>query len=379
MKQKILLVQSNYPGFLKYFYGNNPNWKDLSYRQLKKRWDKEQFGQANFYSKHLNCLGWKAEEIIINDFRMQSKWAKENNVKLTQKPSFLTNKVPDSIKNFLGLQGWSKNIFWEQIRKIKPDVVYMHDLSILNEKDLNQLKKVTRLVVGQIACPLPINKKPLKKYDLIVSSFPHYVNMFKKMGIQSEYLRWCFEKSIAKEVKPKNKIYDVVFVGGFSLHHRKGNKIFESLARKTKVDFWGYGVETLPLKSLIRANYHGEAWGREMYEIFSKAKIVVNRHIGVAEGIANNMRMFEVTGMGSLLLTDDKPNMDEFFETEKEVVTYKNEKDLARKIKFYLKHEDKREKIAKAGQKKTLSKHTYKTRMKSLSKILNKYLNQNDR
>lgn len=378
MKKRILLVQSNYPGFLKQFYDRISNWERLSYRQLKNRWNKELFGQADFYSKHLNDLGWKAEEIIINDFKMQSKWAGENNLKVTQKPNLLSSKIPESIKNFLGLQGWSKKIFWRQVEKMKPDVVYMHDLSILSAEEIKRLKRMAKLVVGQIACPLPLNKRPLKEYDLIISSFPHYVEMFRKMGVESEYLRWCFEKSILKEVNPKEKIYDVAFVGGYSPHHRKGNKIFENLAKKVKVDFWGYGVETLPLNSIIRNSYHGQAWGREMYEIFSKAKIVVNRHIGVAEGIANNMRMFEATGVGTLLITDAKPNMNEFFDVKKEVVTYTSEKDLVNKVKYYLKHKEKREKIAKAGQKKTLSKHTYKIRMKSLSKILNKYLDKND-
>jgi spore maturation protein CgeB len=379
MKKKILLVQSNYPGFLKQFYGKTLNWERLGYRQLKNKWNKELFGQADFYSKHLNKLGWKAEEIIINDFKMQSKWAGENNIKITQKPNWISGMMPESIKNYLGLQGWSKKIFWSQVERMRPDVVYMHDLSILSAEEVKRLKRMTKLVAGQIACPLPLNKKSLTEYDLIISSFPHYVEMFRKMGIESEYLRWCFEKSIAKKVKPKERIYDVAFVGGFSPHHRKGNRIFENLAKKVKIDFWGYGVETLPLNSIIRKSYRGQAWGREMYEIFSKSKIVVNRHIGVAEGIANNMRMFEATGMGTLLITDDKPNMEEFFETKKEVVTYKGERDLVSKVQYYLKHKAKREKIAKAGQRKTLSKHTYKARMKSLSKILNKYLDKNDK
>ena len=40
-----------------------------------------------------------------------------------------------------------------------------------------------------------------------------------------------------------------------------------------------------------------------MYNILSRSKISFNRHINVAENNANNMRLYEATGMGSLLLT----------------------------------------------------------------------------
>jgi spore maturation protein CgeB len=229
------------------------------------------------------------------------------------------------------------------------------------------------LLVGQIASPLPSNEK-LKEYDLILTSFTHFVKIFRKMGITSEYLPWCVEGSIPKQIGKKERVYDVVYVGGLTPHHSHGNKILEDLARKIKVDFWGYGEKTLLPTSPIRKNFHGQAWGKEMYEIFAQSKIVINRHINVAGDYANNMRMFEATAMGALLITDAKKNMDEFFKVGKEVVTYQNSKDLIEKVKYYLKHDKEREKIAKAGQKRTLKDHTYDVRMKKLDKILRQYL-----
>jgi spore maturation protein CgeB len=356
-EKRILFVQNNYPGFLKSLYDKYPNWKDLSYSQLKDNWSKELFGHSNFYSKHLNSLGWKTKEVIFNDTSMQSRWLKESGVVV--KIPFLNSK---------------KRIFWRQVEDFKPDIVYMHNFSILNVKDLKKLKKKTRLVVGQIACPLPANKEVLKQYDLIISSFPHYVEKFESWGINSEYLKWCFEGSITREIKSKKKKYDVVFIGGFSHHHSKGNKVMESLARNVRVDFWGYGVDSLPPLSLIRKTYHGQAWGKDMFKIFSQAKIVVNRHIGVSENIANNMRMFEVTGMSALLITDHKANLSDFFDVGKEVISYKDDKTLISSVKYYLKHDKERERVARLGQKRALKDHTYKVRMKELSKMLSKHL-----
>lgn len=371
--KRILFIQTNYPGFLSDF-DQKSDRKRLSYRQLKSRWNKEWFGQSNFYGKHLKPLGWQTDEVITNDWELQSLWAKENGVGVEKEEAWSTKKLPESIKNVLGTRSWIKKILFAQIKVFKPDVVYIHDLSLLNTDDIKKIKRGGALVVGQIACPLPLDQRPLKEFDLIVSSFPHYIKMFRKVGIKSEYLRWCFEENIARQVGKQPKKYDVVFVGGYSIHHSQGNKVLEELARRVRVDFWGYGEQSLPPTSPIRQNFHGMVWGKKMYQIFAQAKIVVNRHINVAGNVANNMRMFDVTGAGTLLITDSKPNMGEFFEADKEVVTYKGGADLIRKTRYYLSHTAQREKIARAGQKRTLREHTYAARMKELDKILRTHL-----
>ena len=52
-----------------------------------------------------------------------------------------------------------------------------------------------------------------------------------------------------------------------------------------------------------------EVWGLDMYRALARSKITINRHINVAENNANNMRLFEATGTGSLLITDRKDNL----------------------------------------------------------------------
>lgn len=371
---KILFVQTNYPSFLVSFYQKTKNWKNLNYEQLKKKWAGEWFGTSDFYSKSLMPYGWKCEEVIVNDWTLQSTWAREHGINIHQRNIPLLRFIPESIKNTLGLRNWIKHVLFKQIKYFKPDILYVYDLSVLGIEDLIKIKKQVKLVVAQTASVLPINRKPLYKYDLIISSFPHYVKKFNKMGINSEYLKWCVEDSILKKTSKKRKTYDVAYIGGLTPAHRKGNKALEELTKKIRVEIWGYGENTLLPTSTIRKYFHGQAWGKDMFEIFAKSKIVVNRHIDVANDWANNMRMFEATGMGALLITDHKRNIGEFFQAGKEVITYKNPQDLVRKVKYYLSHPKERERIAKAGQKRTLKEHTYKVRMKELDKILRKYI-----
>jgi spore maturation protein CgeB len=110
-----------------------------------------------------------------------------------------------------------------------------------------------------------------------------------------------------------------------------------------------------------------------MYKVLAQSKIVLNRHISASCGYANNMRLYEATGMGTMLITDKKKNLNDLFEVEKEVVDYESAKDLRDKIYYYLKNDKERERIAEAGQKRTLSEHTYLERMRDLIRIIKKY------
>jgi spore maturation protein CgeB len=94
----------------------------------------------------------------------------------------------------------------------------------------------------------------------------------------------------------------------------------------------------------------------------------------VAENYANNMRLYEATGVGSLLITDRKDNLGNLFEVGKEVVAYSTQEEASELIRHYLAHPDEAEAIAKAGQARTLRDHTYKRRMDELVPILQHYL-----
>ena len=71
------------------------------------------------------------------------------------------------------------------------------------------------------------------------------------------------------------------------------------------------------------------------------------------------MRLYEATGVGSLLLTDEGANLSELFEPGREVVTYADVDDLVEKARHYLAHDEERRAIASAGQARTLRDHTY--------------------
>lgn len=370
---KFLLIDTYYPQFLAEFRASHPELANEPFDRQRAALLGTCFGTSDYYSANLTKLGHGAQDLIINDEHLQRRWAAEHNLTVQRAGLWQKIQTLPLIHRAIGRPDWMQAITLAQIAEIRPDVVYVQDLSALNPETLRKIKEMTKLLVGQIACPLPAAEN-LREFQLILTSFPHYVDRFRQMGIASEYLKIAFEPRVLDRVGKQERSYDVSFVGSFSPHHSEGTKLLERIAKKQPIHIWGQGSQFLSPTSPLRANYHGPAWGLDMYKILAQSKIVINRHISVAEDYANNMRLYETTGMGALLMTDAKKNLSDLFRVDQEVIAYESGEDLSKKISYYLDHDEERAAIARAGQARTLKEHTYQERMKEVIVIIEKYL-----
>jgi len=387
MKPSFLFINTYYPAFLEYFYNKNKGIVSKNYNEQKTALMNEFFGTVDFYSSNLIKLGYQAEDVVANNEVLQKQWAKEQRVKFNNFPSLysirqfpfindLIQKKPQfyfRIKDFIYRKSWTYQILMAQIKEYRPDVLYIFDLGFLSPSFLKEAKRYVNMIIGQIGTQLP-PKRFLQSYDLILSCAPLFVERFRKMGINSEYLRYAFEPQVLKIIDFEQKKYQCTFVGGITPRHANTVSLLEELAQKVDIDFWGYGIEFLNRSSPIIPKHHGPIWGKEMYKILAQSKITINRHIDIAKNYAANMRLYETTGIGTMLITEMKDNLGEIFEIGKEVETYNSSEELIEKIKYYSQHEDERERIAKAGQKRTLKEHTYLCRTQKLTGFINQYL-----
>ncbi|MCL6557028.1 MAG: glycosyltransferase [Burkholderiales bacterium] len=372
---KVAIVDTYYSAFLAHLYHHEADLiKDDYETQLRAVLD-ACFGTSDFYSRNLNALGRKAYDLVVNCVPLQVAWAREHGVHY----STLALRVPHRFFRLPLIGRWLAalpglvEIAVAQVEALAPDVLYCQDLSFFPPTVLSKLRKRVRLIVGQIACPLP-PESYLHGYDLILTSFPHFVPRLRALGVAAEYFRIGFEPRVLEKLGNVPKDIDVSFVGGISRHHGKAIPVLEYLARNTPIQFFGYGANSLDADSPIRARHHGEVWGLDMYRTLARSRITLNRHIDVAEDNANNMRLYEATGVGTLLITDLKHNLGELFEVGKEVVAYSSPEEAAELVHYYLHHPEEAEQIARAGQARTLREHTYRHRMEELVAILDRYL-----
>ena len=377
---KIAVVDTYYPAFLASHYRAAPGLAARPYGEQLQALVDACFGTSDFYSRHLAALGCEAIDLVANCVPLQSAWARQNHVDFSPLAMRLPGRlfrIPLLGRWLAGLPGLL-DIAAAQIRAFRPDVLYCQDLSFLPPERLAALKPHVGIVVGQIASPLP-PRAFLQGYDLILTSFPHFVDRIRGMGIGSEYFRIGFDSRVLERVGQTARDIDVSFVGGISRHHDKAIPLLERLARETAIQFFGYGAAGLDAGSPIVARHRGEVWGLDMYRTLARSRVTLNRHINVAENFANNMRLYEATGMGAMLLTDRKDNLGELFEVGGEVVGYQSPDEAIELIHYYAEHAGEAAAIAQAGQQRTLREHTYARRMEELVPILKSWLDRRRR
>jgi len=350
----ILFINTYYPDFIDSHYRRNPGLSDASYDVQKSSLENACFGDSDFYSRGIRQAGWAADDLIVNCLPLQQAWARENRF---------------AFQNFL-------DIAIEQVRRIQPDVVYIQDMTLANAGFMGAIRPYAELIAGQIGSKIP-EQALLSDLDVIFTSFPHFVAPLRAKGLTTYYQPLAFPEHVLKRPVSAERIYPVTFVGSLVGSHTwlTGTELLQTLCKSDlPISLWGYGIEDHADDSPIRKAYRGEAWGGDMFDVFRQSKITVNRHGEIAENFANNMRLFEATGCGALLITDYKDNLNDLFEIGKEIVAYRSPEECAALVRYYLAHPEEGEAIARAGQARTLRDHTYGTRMEQTADILKRHL-----
>jgi spore maturation protein CgeB len=362
MTMRILVADTYYDGFLNDYHRAHPELADWSYADRHAHLMAQRFGTGDAYAVELRRLGCEVETVVLNAGPLQRQWALEHDV------------AAGSCD-----QRWHGEVFAAQVRAFRPDVLYMQEQSIAGDTALQRVKPDTGAIVGQIACSLP-PERTFQHHDLIVSSWPPIVEHFRTAGKPAEGLRLGFDADALSDIADVQIAHDVTFVGGLSPVHTDRIALLEELCKRVPINIFGHGVETLPSDSIIRRHHRGSAWGLDLYRTLAASRCTVNVHgsISIAGQItthlANNARLYEATGAGPLLITDEKTNLSDLFDVEREIVTFRTPDECVERIRYYLDHEAERNRIAHNGQRRTLAQHTYADRMRELLNILESFV-----
>lgn len=168
------------------------------------------------------------------------------------------------------------------------------------------------------------------------------VEDFKRDGVQNVfYMPHAVEPAAYPAIAALKK-YDLGFVG----HINSENRI-EALDRMFR-EFPKF--------------FYGQRRFEEAAEAYSQSRIVFN--ISINNDL--NMRTFEGMSTKSFMLTSWNEEVASVFEDGKHLVLYRSIDEAVEKAKYYLAHEDEREKIAQAGFQEVRAKHTFVHRAKQV-------------
>jgi spore maturation protein CgeB len=365
---RFLIADTVYPGYVQWLYSCNPQLGEKPYAEQYRATVAGGFHTASAWAEPLQSAGHDVLDVWADHLPLQMRWCQENgatDVLIRAADAYRFSGT--LIENAKGYP-WYLDVVAEQVRRFKPDVLLLANLYAFDARFLAKLHGHYKIAIGQHAAALPQND--LTGYHTIISSLPNQVAQFQRQGLRADLVKLAFDRRLLARLAPGTPKFDFVFAGQVSGHHRSRAELLLRLGREIHVDVFGNTLWSDTDLAGTRIQRHAALWGMPMYQALRDARIVFNSHIDAAGAFANNLRLYEVTGVGSLLLTDWKENLTEMFVPGLECAAYRSVDECVRLARHYLAHEEERATIAAAGQRRALAEHTYEHRVPELLGIV---------
>ncbi len=115
---------------------------------------------------------------------------------------------------------------------------------------------------------------------------------------------------------------------------------------------------------------------RDLVRMFSRSRLSLgfatagDSHRAARRLTHLRLREFEAPMSGALYLTEDQPELAEYFTPGQEVLTYTDREDLLDKARYYLAHQEHAERVRRAGHERARREHTWQRRFAELFSTL---------
>ena len=215
--------------------------------------------------------------------------------------------------------------------------------------------------------------KCLPLYDHIFTTKSFGVaDLQEKMNITSaEFLPHGFDQDIHRKLlldKQDLELMgsDAAFIGTWSpKKERFMAKLAESLPQ-INLRIWGnqWGKST---QSVLESYIEGRGIVGDIYPLAiqaSKINIVVLSEIrcGASSGDNITVKTFEIPASGGFMLHERTEELLEYFREGEEIACFGSPEELADKVRYYLEHEEKRERIRLAGYRRCIAENNLEQR-----------------
>ncbi|MFX0199429.1 MAG: glycosyltransferase [Candidatus Hodarchaeota archaeon] len=208
-------------------------------------------------------------------------------------------------------------------------------------------------------------KNSLIYYDYYFIWDSWYINSLRRAGVRDVIhlplytIPEVYKKVNLPEEERERLGTDLVFVGEWRPDREN------ILSQLIDFDIKIYGIGWLKNSKIPKRHLNEEVSIFEINKIYNASKIVLNVHHQWGKNDAN-FRTFEAMGSGGFLIDERKKDIVSMFKEDEEVVLYHGIEELRAKIRYYLKHEDERRRIAHAGSEVANREHTLTKRYQQL-------------
>lgn len=367
---KLLHVSSVYNELIEIFERRNINFENLNYTDHLNKFMNFSRGQEFSYSHYLQFYGIETNVFYIN----YSNLAKKKYLSLNK-----------GNKNFSKL-----SLLENKIEEFKPNILYLQNSIYFTNQDIVKLKKkfpFIKYIISWICTPL--QKEVLSILtcsDLILTCSKEYYKDLIKMHKNVVQINHAYDERNFNQKEFMNKKFELSFCGSIiikkNFHIKRLNTLTKIKSAIKDINICGdmnfnykniFNFKNLNNFYQIKKNIKKPVYGADYFNMLLNSKICINTHADNQQ-FSGNMRLFDVTGQGCLLLTDKTKDSHQFFIPDKESVEFENPDDAIDKITWLLRNPKKMSEIADNGRKKTLDFFSYKNRCKKISNIINKDL-----
>ena len=274
---------------------------------------------------------------------------------------------------------------------IPKTIFFVYQRGQLNSKTLIQLKKTKSLIVNFYGDDCwrfeSFTLETFSLFDVMISADETNILKYKKHGIDNViFSQWAgISENISNNVNDKF-LYNISFIGGYNEYR---NWIINILKKEgINVECFGKGwkngiidenqMRNIIYNSRINLNLPNSIsydirflikYPIGFYRIFKS--LLNKQNFKYNDGI--KARIFEVTSMGGLLLTDFTPAITNYFDVGKEIYCYNNTYNLVKTIKLILSNQLNDSSVRKLGHKKSIENHLYENRLNQIFKDLKNY------
>ena len=360
-KLKIIQLESFYTHFLNQIYENDERLKDLPFQTQIKYLLNTGFSAGQNFVPFLNPHQWETHYIVLNNVWAQVRWANENG--------------KTSVKSL-------SEILLHQINDIEPDVLFISDVPGF-DFDLIPHFKRRPLIVAWLATVIN-HQLPWHEVDVILSGISDVRNKIHELGAKSAEKFMSAAPYYFQANQQHTVSNNIAFAGSFipGIHDDRARQVDRLSHYLTDSCIDVFTANTFALSEGCRVNFFPPVYGNDLVNTYANYSMVLdargNFDLSKEKVLAEtaNMRIFEATKAGALLFTENSPNLSEYFDINREIVTYNDFDELKDKINYYSRPEntEERETIARQGRYRTIKDHSIESRANWLEKILFKYL-----
>lgn len=195
-------------------------------------------------------------------------------------------------------------------------------------------------------------------YDHVITNKRYELDLYRAHGARS--VLWsctAYSGNLFAKVEPTAEDrarYDcnVVFVGHCEPHYVRTVRVAAEAVDGVCV--WGRWSRAARFRPWLRRVWRGDrAWGTEYVKALKCAKIGLGLLTRLAPDKATT-RSMEIPAAGTFMLAERTDEHLELYEEDHEAVFFDSPDELCDKLRYYLAHDDERERIAAAGHRRAV-------------------------